>query len=60
VTDCVKMSSQCSSIATSIGDWLGLSQVVELCDRYAHLGNHYIIPDELRAKAARGARYYQA
>jgi 3-hydroxyacyl-CoA dehydrogenase / enoyl-CoA hydratase / 3-hydroxybutyryl-CoA epimerase / enoyl-CoA isomerase len=46
--------------ALKYADWLGLPKIVELCDRYAKLGNHYTIPNELRAKAARAERYYAA
>jgi 3-hydroxyacyl-CoA dehydrogenase/enoyl-CoA hydratase/3-hydroxybutyryl-CoA epimerase/enoyl-CoA isomerase len=45
--------------ALKYADWLGLPKVVELCDRYANLGKHYSIPDELRTKAARAQRYYR-
>jgi 3-hydroxyacyl-CoA dehydrogenase / enoyl-CoA hydratase / 3-hydroxybutyryl-CoA epimerase / enoyl-CoA isomerase len=45
--------------ALKYADWLGLPKVVELCDRYANLGKHYSIPNELRTKAARAERYYR-
>lgn len=44
--------------ALKYADWLGLKKVVELSDRYAPLGGHYRIPESLRAKAAKGERYY--
>lgn len=44
--------------ALKYADWLGLKKVVELSDRYARLGGHYSIPNSLRAKAAKGERYY--
>lgn len=40
-------------------DWLGLDNVVKLSDKYARLGGHYVVPPGLRAKAAKGERYYQ-
>lgn len=46
--------------ALKYADWLGLQNVVQLSDRYARLGGHYSIPDGLRAKAAKGERYYSA
>ncbi|HEY4367471.1 MAG TPA: fatty acid oxidation complex subunit alpha FadB [Steroidobacteraceae bacterium] len=45
--------------ALKYADWLGLSKVVELSDRYAALGRHYVVPQSLRAKAAAGERYYR-
>ncbi|HEY0939643.1 MAG TPA: fatty acid oxidation complex subunit alpha FadB [Steroidobacter sp.] len=44
--------------ALKYADWLGLQKVVELSDRYARLGGHYSVPESLRAKAAKGERYY--
>jgi 3-hydroxyacyl-CoA dehydrogenase/enoyl-CoA hydratase/3-hydroxybutyryl-CoA epimerase/enoyl-CoA isomerase len=46
--------------ALKYADWLGLEKVVALSDRYAKLGGHYSIPEGLRAKAAKGERYYSA
>jgi 3-hydroxyacyl-CoA dehydrogenase/enoyl-CoA hydratase/3-hydroxybutyryl-CoA epimerase/enoyl-CoA isomerase len=45
--------------ALKFADWLGLPKVVELCDRYAGVGRHYQIPNELRAKAARREGYFR-
>lgn len=45
--------------ALKYADWLGLGRVVQLCDGYCQLGRHYSIPDGLRARAARGERYYR-
>ena len=39
-------------------DWLGLAQVVALSDRYAVLGEHYVVPASLRQKAESGQRFY--
>ena len=44
--------------ALKYADWLGLQNVVQLSDRYARLGGHYSIPNGLRARAAKGERYY--
>jgi 3-hydroxyacyl-CoA dehydrogenase/enoyl-CoA hydratase/3-hydroxybutyryl-CoA epimerase/enoyl-CoA isomerase len=44
--------------ALKYADWLGLQKVVELSDRYTPLGGHYRVPESLRAKAAKGERYY--
>jgi 3-hydroxyacyl-CoA dehydrogenase/enoyl-CoA hydratase/3-hydroxybutyryl-CoA epimerase/enoyl-CoA isomerase len=46
--------------ALKYADWLGLQKVVQLSDRYTSLGGHYSIPEGLRAKAAKGERYYSA
>ena len=46
--------------ALKYADWLGLDKVVQLSDRYAKLGGHYVVPEGLRAKAAKGERYYSA
>jgi 3-hydroxyacyl-CoA dehydrogenase/enoyl-CoA hydratase/3-hydroxybutyryl-CoA epimerase/enoyl-CoA isomerase len=45
--------------ALKYADWLGLTKVVQLCDRYAGVWQHYRIPNELRAKAARGEGYFR-
>jgi 3-hydroxyacyl-CoA dehydrogenase / enoyl-CoA hydratase / 3-hydroxybutyryl-CoA epimerase / enoyl-CoA isomerase len=39
-------------------DSLGLDKVVELSDRYAHLGPLYVASDELRRKAASSSRFF--
>jgi 3-hydroxyacyl-CoA dehydrogenase/enoyl-CoA hydratase/3-hydroxybutyryl-CoA epimerase/enoyl-CoA isomerase len=44
--------------ALKYADWLGLAKVVQLSDRYAHLGEHYRVPESMRAKATAGGQYY--
>jgi 3-hydroxyacyl-CoA dehydrogenase/enoyl-CoA hydratase/3-hydroxybutyryl-CoA epimerase/enoyl-CoA isomerase len=45
--------------ALKYADWLGLDRVVALSDRYAALGTYYGVPPGLRARAAKGQRYFQ-
>lgn len=44
--------------ALKYADWLGLAKIVEMSDRYAALGKHYVVPASLREKAKKGERYY--
>jgi 3-hydroxyacyl-CoA dehydrogenase/enoyl-CoA hydratase/3-hydroxybutyryl-CoA epimerase/enoyl-CoA isomerase len=44
--------------ALRYADWLGLDKVVQLSDRYASLGAHYVVPPGLRERAARKQRFY--
>lgn len=46
--------------AFKYADWLGLDQVVRLCDKYAHLGTQYRATATMREMAAKGTRYYPA
>jgi len=39
-------------------DWLGLPQVVALCEKYAAFGPQYQPTARMRAMAAQGARYH--
>ena len=44
--------------ALKYADWLGLSQVVELSDRYAQLGPQYEVTRAMRAMAQNSQHYY--
>lgn len=46
--------------ALKYADWLGLSKVVELGERYSALGPMYSVPAKLREMATRKERYYMA
>jgi 3-hydroxyacyl-CoA dehydrogenase/enoyl-CoA hydratase/3-hydroxybutyryl-CoA epimerase/enoyl-CoA isomerase len=39
-------------------DWLGLKQVIELSERYAHLGPQYAATERMREMAEKNERYY--
>ena len=39
-------------------DWLGLAKVVEMSDRYAHLGPQYEVTARMRDMAEKNGRYY--
>ncbi|MBL8404251.1 MAG: fatty acid oxidation complex subunit alpha FadB [Dechloromonas sp.] len=38
--------------------WLGLAKIVELGEKYAHLGPQYWVTDKIRAMAVSGERFY--
>jgi 3-hydroxyacyl-CoA dehydrogenase/enoyl-CoA hydratase/3-hydroxybutyryl-CoA epimerase/enoyl-CoA isomerase len=44
--------------ALKYADWLGLPRVVELSERYAHLGPQYVATPALRAMAQNRQKYY--
>ena len=44
--------------ALRYADWLGLDKVVQMSDRHASLGAHYVVPPGLRERAARKQRFY--
>ncbi|UCV02151.1 fatty acid oxidation complex subunit alpha FadB [Dechloromonas denitrificans] len=39
-------------------DWLGLPKIVELGEKYAHLGPQYRVTEKIRQMAAGGVRFY--
>jgi 3-hydroxyacyl-CoA dehydrogenase/enoyl-CoA hydratase/3-hydroxybutyryl-CoA epimerase/enoyl-CoA isomerase len=41
-------------------DWLGLTDIVELADKYAHLGKAYHTTRGMREMAAQRRTYYSA
>lgn len=44
--------------ALKYADWLGLTNVVRLSDKYAHLGEQYRVTKTMRDMAVNGGRYY--
>ena len=44
--------------ALRYADWLGLDKVVQMSERHAALGPHYVVPPGLRERAAKGQRFY--